>query len=188
MSTMASQITGVSFIYSSVCTGAEQIKHQISALLAFVRIIHRWPLNAPHKGSVMRKMLPWWRHQYLDVAHPMMTSWHEIPSVLLECPHNVWVLRSFDASFVINPTAPLKAQSSCLWLGASWLLCDDTTNDATHHIFYVLRKEGHKQLQHCLSHCSEIVIMNSFNVHRIAVLKGEKQCFFYFNSLAPRRS
>ena len=31
-------------------------KHQISASLAFVRGIHRWPVNSPHKGPVTRKM------------------------------------------------------------------------------------------------------------------------------------
>ena len=31
-------------------------KHQSSASLAFVRGIHRWPVNSPHKGPVTRKM------------------------------------------------------------------------------------------------------------------------------------
>ena len=35
--------------------GADQRKHQSSASLAFVRRIHRWPLNFPHKGPVTRK-------------------------------------------------------------------------------------------------------------------------------------
>ena len=42
MSTMASQFTGVSFVYSTVCSGTDQGKHQ-SALVAFVRGIHRSP-------------------------------------------------------------------------------------------------------------------------------------------------
>ena len=33
-------------------------KHQSSASLAFVRGIHRGPVNSPHKGPVTRKMLP----------------------------------------------------------------------------------------------------------------------------------
>ena len=33
-------------------------KHQIPASLAFVRGIHQWPVNSPHKGSVTRKMFP----------------------------------------------------------------------------------------------------------------------------------
>ena len=32
-------------------------KYQSSASLAFVRGIHRWPVNSPHKGPVTRKML-----------------------------------------------------------------------------------------------------------------------------------
>ena len=33
-------------------------KHQSSTSLAFVRGIHRWPVNSPHKWPVTRKMLP----------------------------------------------------------------------------------------------------------------------------------
>ena len=42
MSAMASQITGVSIVCSSICFDADQRKHQSSASLAFVRGIHRW--------------------------------------------------------------------------------------------------------------------------------------------------
>ena len=42
MSTMACQITGVSIVYSTVCSGADLRKHQSSASLAFVRWIYRW--------------------------------------------------------------------------------------------------------------------------------------------------
>ena len=56
MRVMASQINGVSIVYSTVCSGADQRKHQSSASLAFVRGIHRWPVNSPHKGPVTRKM------------------------------------------------------------------------------------------------------------------------------------
>ena len=45
MSTMASQITSVSIVYSIVCSGEDQRKHQRSASLAFVRGIHRWPVT-----------------------------------------------------------------------------------------------------------------------------------------------
>ena len=40
MSKTASQITGVLVVYSTVCSGANQRKHQSSASLAFVRGIH----------------------------------------------------------------------------------------------------------------------------------------------------
>ena len=58
MSTMASHITSVSSIYSTVCSSKDQRKYQSSALLTFVRGIHRWSVNSPHKGSVTRKMFP----------------------------------------------------------------------------------------------------------------------------------
>ena len=56
MSTMASQIFGVSTVCFAVCSDADQRKHQSSASLAFVRGIHRWLVNSPHKGPVTRKM------------------------------------------------------------------------------------------------------------------------------------
>ena len=58
MSAMASQITGVSIVCSTAGSGGVQRKHQSSAPLAFVRGIHRWPVNSPHKSPVTRKMFP----------------------------------------------------------------------------------------------------------------------------------
>ena len=55
---MAPQITGVSSVYSTVCSGTDQRKHQSSASLAFVRRVHRGLVNSPHKGQVTRKMFP----------------------------------------------------------------------------------------------------------------------------------
>ena len=54
MTSMTSQNTSFTFVYS----GADQRKHQCSASLAFVRGIHRWPVNSLHKGPVTRKMFP----------------------------------------------------------------------------------------------------------------------------------
>ena len=39
-------------------SGGDQRKHQSSASLAFVSVIHRWPANSPHKGPVTRKIFP----------------------------------------------------------------------------------------------------------------------------------
>ena len=57
ISAMASQITSPTTVYSTVYSGTDQRKHQSSTSLAFVRIIHRWPVNSPHKGSVTRLLL-----------------------------------------------------------------------------------------------------------------------------------
>ena len=58
MCAMTSQITSVSIVYSTACSGADQRKHQSSASLAFVGGIHQWPVNSSHKGPVTRKMFP----------------------------------------------------------------------------------------------------------------------------------
>ena len=58
MGAVASQITSLTIVYSTVYSGADQRKHQSSASLAFVCGIHRWPVNSTHKGPVSRKMFP----------------------------------------------------------------------------------------------------------------------------------
>ena len=58
MGVMASQITSLTIVYSNVDSVADRRKHQSFASLAFVRGIHRWPVNSPHKGPVTRKMFP----------------------------------------------------------------------------------------------------------------------------------
>ena len=58
MGSMASQIISLRIVYSAVYSGADQRKHQSSASLAFVRGIHRRPVNSPHKWPIMWKMFP----------------------------------------------------------------------------------------------------------------------------------
>ena len=58
MGTMACQITSLTIVYSTVYSGSDQRKHQSSTSLAFVRRIHRGPVNSPHKWPVTRKMFP----------------------------------------------------------------------------------------------------------------------------------
>ena len=59
MSAMATQITGISIVCSlNVPLGADKIKYQSSASLAFVRGMHRWPVDSSQKGPVTRKMFP----------------------------------------------------------------------------------------------------------------------------------
>ena len=58
MRAIASQITNLTIVYSTVYSGADQRKHESSASLAFVRGIHRGPVNSPHKWPVTRKVFP----------------------------------------------------------------------------------------------------------------------------------
>ena len=76
MSAMASQITSHTTVYSTIYSGEDQRKYQTSASVAFVRGIHRWPVNSPQKGPVTRKMFPFddvinvtemWNHWWLPV-------------------------------------------------------------------------------------------------------------------------
>ena len=51
-------ITSLTIVYLIVYSGADQRKHQSFALLDFVRGIHRWSVNPPHKWPVTRKCFP----------------------------------------------------------------------------------------------------------------------------------
>ena len=82
MGAMAFQITSLTIVYSNVYSGADQRKHQSSALLAFVRWIHRWPVNSPHKWPVTREIL-----------HLMTSSW---------CPRSSTDGRQFIPNWRVN--------------------------------------------------------------------------------------
>ena len=87
MGRTASQFTSVSIVYSIVCSEADQRKHQSSVSLAFVRGIHWWPVNSPHKGPVMQKIFPFddiimlYNHPTLHTCIPNTTNmkWYTHP-------------------------------------------------------------------------------------------------------------
>ena len=55
MEAIASEVTSLTIVYSIVYSDTDQRKHQSTASLAFVRGIHRGPVNSPHKWPVTRK-------------------------------------------------------------------------------------------------------------------------------------
>ena len=106
MNVMTSQVAGLTIVYSTVYSGADERKHQNSLSLAFVRGIHRSPMNSPHKGPVTRKMFPFddvimhWVSMHLVVtvkcmivrtqtwAHQMLLrSWKPIAAPWREVVH-----------------------------------------------------------------------------------------------------
>ena len=108
---MASQITSLTIVYSTVYSAADQRKHQSSASLAFVRGIHRWSVNSPHKWPVTRKMFP-----FDDV---IMSMWfvinltNEIHGKLRQC---IWL--SFHMSDNVNSrpgVTALDLKFTCLY-------------------------------------------------------------------------
>ena len=74
MSAMAFQITSLTIVYSDVYSGADQRKHQSSASLVFVREIHRWPVNSPHKRPVTRKCFYLMTSSWLEGVEPSFGS------------------------------------------------------------------------------------------------------------------
>ena len=105
MSTMASQITGISIVYSTICSGADQRKHQSSASLACVRGIQQWHVNSRHKGPVMWKMFPFDDIIMDDEIHEM--PHHIIGSLSGEVqhmysPHRGSVMWNFISSVPVN--------------------------------------------------------------------------------------
>ena len=99
MGVIASQITSLTVVFSTVYSDADQRKHQSSASLAFVRGIHRGPVNSPHKWPVTRKMFPF--HDVIMVTVVMMMT-HTIYSRYL-------------GRSVSHDLAYLKSMTSILW-------------------------------------------------------------------------
>ena len=95
MGTIPSQITSLTIVYSTVYSGADQRKHQSSVSLAFVRRIHRGPVNFPHKRPVTRKYF-----------HLMTSSW----TVLVLTPEYSLRTRSTLGSLML---CVLCHQSTC---------------------------------------------------------------------------
>ena len=104
MGAIASQITSLTIVYSIVYSGADQIKHQSSASLAFVWGINRRPMNFPRKWPVTRKMFPFddvimtqgWeeRHLFSEFVHATST-WKLFGVLVWPFPskHHEWFCR-----------------------------------------------------------------------------------------------
>ena len=101
MSSMASQVTSLTIVYSTVHSGADQRKHQSSASLAFVRGIHRSPMNSPHKRPVTCFHLmtsSWYCNGYCFWEH---TSRPVLPCVV-GCSSNKYSQTSITRTFPAN--------------------------------------------------------------------------------------
>ena len=113
MGAMAYLITSLTIICSAVYSGADQRKHQSSASLAFVRGIHRWPVNSPHKGPVTRKIVPFddvimARSRYILVDYSS-TQW------ALHIPNNLVRLLWFRIGLIVPSTCRAIRIALSLW-------------------------------------------------------------------------
>ena len=107
VSAIASQITSVSIVYSTVWSVTNQRWHQSSASLAFV-------VNSPHKGPVTREMFPFDDviMQYIAVC-TMVLYW-----TMLYRDDIVWTLiivRSFISKMIINKRQQYLVRDYRLW-------------------------------------------------------------------------
>ena len=104
MSAMASQITSLTIVCSNVYSGADQRKYQSSASLAFVRGIHRWPMNSPHKGQVTRK----------KSFHLMTSSWFSRTRISMAWPEPCQLFSSSSPLMCPIPVSPWHARPPCM--------------------------------------------------------------------------
>ena len=93
---IASQITSLTIVYSTVYSDADQRKHQGFVSLAFVRGIHRWPVNSPHKWPVTRKMFP------LDGVIIVMAKWDFTRAYFNSSPPGAAYMRQWTGSALVQ--------------------------------------------------------------------------------------
>ena len=90
MNAMASQITGLSIVYSNICPGADQRKHQTSTPLTFVRGIHRFPAQ---RASNAENVSIWWRHHDICVCKLSHICCRQCWLIVN------WIVENFDESW-----------------------------------------------------------------------------------------
>ena len=165
MGAMASQITSLTIVYSTVYSGADQRKHQSSASLAFVRGIHRWPVNSPHKWPVTRKRFPfddvimrninnknitntrrehkWQQNRYITTHDDVMT-WKCSPHYWVcgthrppvDSPQNRTTNADLWCFYVVSTSKLLIKLLSCRLFKIPWRSGDVTVINSMHTHFY----------------------------------------------------
>ena len=99
---MVSQIIGLSIVYS----GAERMKHQNCASLAFVDGIHRRPVNSPHKEPVTPKIFP-----IDDIICSHRNPRHVIrTSVYIHKPYRIFIFKKSHTKLI--PPTPYIMQAN----------------------------------------------------------------------------
>ena len=109
MGATMSQIASLTIVYSTVYSGADQRKHQSSASLAFVRGIHRGPVNSSHRWSVTRQMF-----QFHDVI--MIDSGNDSIGLLIITWTKQWPLSLLIHMHNHPSTEPNR------WQSMTWII------------------------------------------------------------------
>ena len=87
MSIMVFQITSILIVYSTICSGADQRKHQSSVSLAFVRRIH-WEDPSQRANNTENVSVSWHHHVALKG--------------LFHCWLSFWIITCLAASHYLN--------------------------------------------------------------------------------------
>ena len=112
MSAVASQITSLTIVYSTVFSDAGQRKHPSSASLVFVWGIHRWPVNSPHKWPAKGQMFHFQsagKMELSDIFSNIQSTRKRIPSNWFLRLSNLFVHESPE----LNESIRLSSQCNC---------------------------------------------------------------------------
>ena len=128
MGAMASQITSITIVYSTIYPGADQRKYQNTASLTFVQGIHRRPVNSPHKWPVTRKMFPFDDviMFYICSRQTVEGLWyletHYCSIILCECHLNIrlYMIRQYAIRDAEACLAFMHLSTKVTSLNASW--------------------------------------------------------------------
>ena len=163
MSAMASHITGVSIVCSIVGSGVDQRKHQSSASLAFVRGIHRWPVNSTHKRPVTQNrfhMMTSWLFQTtmsspdcllipVRYNHNDVIQWKRFPHYWyfvmgihrspVGFPLQRPVIRTFGVSLMLAWKKKSNKHPNSWWSETLWRSCDITVIISSNAVSQVMQ-------------------------------------------------
>ena len=114
MSAIGPQITGVSIVCSTVCWGGDQRKHQSPVSLAFVKGIHRWPIDGISKLASEKAEPLWWA----------VETWSQsLLNIIFQAGQLIFLMSHYFLSFslwnmfgdplTINPTGPTGPLHIC---------------------------------------------------------------------------
>ena len=141
MGTMASQITTLIIVNSTVYSGADQRKCPSSASLAFVWGPHRWPVHSPHKWPVTRNMFPFedvfmvasqrdhtcqFLHVYAD-SHALHLPINTCASIYTFSSHKAGLLRHVTTKLLRTTTSTNDINGETVsfdflnWLNYLWI-------------------------------------------------------------------
>ena len=162
MTTIASQVTSLTSVYSTVYSDADKRKHQSSASLAFVWGIHRDRRIPRTKGQLRGKNVSiWWRHHVWSmfslnlICHgfPVGTSsrltvCNIIPYRVVQPDNSISNRRIYQSSVVFVPTKQQGKMSFC-WF---WKLLYNSPSPPTDYVILHFQSSSYsiKQLYNSL--------------------------------------